>query len=89
MITSTALHHPAYLLRIKAAVLRAVAKTGKRYSHHGFAQTEVYNRRNKLSLVVVARRGGGFEVFDELDNDLTDSVKAALTAYHASLRVSA
>lgn len=89
MITTTALQHPAYLMRIKAAVLRAVARTSRRNSHHGFAQAEVYNRRNKLSLVVVARRGRGFEVFDELDNDLTESVKAALTAYHASLRVSA
>lgn len=89
MITATALHHPAYLARIKAAIVRATVRTSRRNSHHGFAQAEVYNRHGKPSLVVVARRGGGFEVFDDLDNDLTDSVKAALTAYHASLRVSA
>ena len=85
MITATALHHPSYLLRIKAAVLRAVAKTGKRHSHHGYARAEVFNRHGKPSLVVVARRGEGFKVYDDLDNDLTESVKAALTAYHATL----
>lgn len=87
MITATALHHPNYLLRIKAAVLRAVRDAHKPHRPRGIGQAEVFNRHNKPSLVVVARRGGGFEVFDDLDNDLTDSVKAALTAYHASLRV--
>lgn len=84
MITSTALHHPTYLLRIKAAVLRAVRDAHKPHRPRGIGQAEVFNRYDKPSLVIVARRGGGFEVFDDLDNDLTDSVKAALTAYHAS-----
>lgn len=85
MITSTALQHPTYLLRIKAAVLRAVKDAHKPHRPRGIGQAEVFNRHGKPSLVVVARRGGSFEVFDDMNNDLTASAKAALTAYHAAL----
>lgn len=85
MITTTALMHPSYLLRIKAAVLRAVRDAHKPHRPRGIGQAEVFNRYNKPSLVIVARVGGGFEVFDDLDNDLTESVKTALKAYHATL----
>ena len=86
MITTTALMHPSYLMRIKAAVLRAVRDAHKPNRPRGIGQAEVFNRHNKPSLVIVARVGGGFEVFDDLDNDLTESVKTVLKAYHAALR---
>lgn len=89
MITTTALHHPSYLERIKAAVLRAVRDAHKPNRPRGIGQAEVFNRHHKPSLVIVARRGGSFEVFDDLDNDLTESVKMALTAYHAQQRARA
>lgn len=85
MITTTALMHPSYLMRIKAAVLRAVRDAHKPNRPRGIGRAEVFNRHNKPSLVIVARVGGGFEVFDDLDNDLTESVKTVLKAYHAAL----
>lgn len=86
MIPKTALLHPAYLQRIKAAVLRAVEKAHSPRAVNGLGFADVYNRHGKASLEIVARRGRGFEVFDEQDNDVTESVKAALVAYHTSLR---
>lgn len=86
MIPKTALSHPAYLQRVKAAVLRAVEKAHSPRAAHGIGFADVYNRHGKPSLEIVARRGRGFEVFDEQDNDVTGPVKAALKAYHASRR---
>lgn len=81
-ITRTSLTQPAYLERIKAAVVRAVHKAHKPTTRHGVGQVDVYNRRERLSLIVVAHKGKGFEVFDQLDNDVTDVIKSALHAYH-------
>lgn len=86
MIPRTALSHPSYLLRIKAAVLRAVEKSHSPRAVKGIGFADVYNRHGEASLEIVARRGRGFEVFDEQDNDVTEPVKAALVAYHASQR---
>jgi len=83
-ITRTSLTNPNYLERIKAAVVRAVRKANRPAQPRGIAQEPVYNRRTKPSLMVVARKGGGFEVFDDEDRDVTDIVKAALRDYHAA-----
>lgn len=81
--------HTGYLRRIKAAILRAVAKASKRTTAHGIANAEVYNRRDQLSLFIVARRGGTFAVFDCHDNDVSALVKTALREFHANLRATA
>lgn len=86
MIPKTALHHPSYLLRVKAAVVRAVKKAHSPRAVNGLGFADVYNRHGKASLEIIARRGRSFEVFDEQDNDVTAPVKAALAAYHASQR---
>lgn len=78
--------HAGYLARIKAAVVLAVRKSSRCNSFYGVGQTEVYNRRDKPSLTVVAHRGGRFEVFDCRDNDVTDLVKTALRDFHANPR---
>lgn len=73
-----------YLLRIKAAILAAVAAApGK---PEGRAITVVTNRRNVQSLAVIARAGRGFEVFGGrgLDDDVTPLVLAALRRHHAT-----
>lgn len=82
MINSKSLLNPNYLCRIKAAVARAVVKANRRECLHGIGHAEVYNRNGALSLDVVARRGGSFEVFAR-DRNVTDDVKAALRALHA------
>lgn len=81
-ISSTSLTNPQYLGRIKAAVVRAVRKANEPHAVNGLGHAEVYNRREKPSLSIVARKGGGFEVFDDEDNDVTDMVKAALAKHH-------
>lgn len=73
---------PHYLARIKAAVLRAVAKANRPNAPHGVGQVEVYNRRQRPSLLIVARKRGGFEIFDQRDRDVTGLIKSALVAYH-------
>lgn len=80
-LSSTSLN-PSYLMRIKAAVLRAVVKSHKPQARRGIGLEPVYNRRGKSSLQVVARRGGGFEIFDETDRDVTDMIVSALRAFH-------
>lgn len=81
-ISRTSLTNQNYLERIKAAVVRAVRKANEPNAVQGLGHAEVYNRREKPSLSIVARKGGGFEVFDDEDNDVTDMVKAALVKYH-------
>lgn len=82
-LSATSLN-PNYLARIKAAVLRAVTKAHKPDAPHGVGQVEVYNRRARLSLVVVARKRGGFEIFDQHDRDVTGLIKSAMVTYHAA-----
>lgn len=79
--------HAGYLARIKAAVLRAVVKANRRNSHYGVGQETVYNRGGKPSLEIIAHRGQGFEVRDQHDNDLTETVKAALCRWHGVERI--
>lgn len=86
-ITRTSLHNGPYLRRIKAAVLRAVRKANKPDAVRGIGTVDVYNSRDHLSLVVVARKGNGFEIFDNEDRDVTGLIKSALVSYHASMRV--
>jgi len=82
-ISRTSLASPSYLMRIKAAILRAVVKANKPGAVNGLGFGDVYNRHGKASLEIVARRGAGFEVFDN-DRDITELVKAALCAHHAA-----
>lgn len=77
--------HPGYLGRIKAAVLRAVRKSARH--PFGVGHETVYNRGGKPSLEVIAQRGKGFEVRDQHDNDLTETVKAALCRWHGVERI--
>ena len=84
MIPKTALMHPSYLERVKAAVLRAVVKAHKPTALDGIGFGDVYNRRGKASLEIVARKGRGFEIFDSNDNDVTAEVLAALRSHHAA-----
>lgn len=79
--------HPGYLGRIKAAVLRATVKASRRNSFHGVGHETVYNRGGKPSLEIIAQRGKGFEVRDQHDNDLTETVKAALCRWHGVERI--
>lgn len=78
--------HPGYLMRIKAAVLRAVVKARRPGQPRATALETVYNRREKPSLLIVARAGRGFEVFGghDLDDDVTPLVVAALRRHHAT-----
>lgn len=81
-INATSLQSPAYLARIKAAVLRAVRKAHRPGAVRGIGHAEVYNRRDMPSLSIVARQRGGFEIFDHQDRDVTDLIKAALVQFH-------
>lgn len=83
MIPKTALMHPSYLERVKAAVLRAVVKAHKPGARDGIGHGDVYNRRGRASLEIVARKRGGFEIFDSNDNDVTAEVLAALRVHHS------
>lgn len=74
--------NPSYLRRIKAAVLRAVVKSHSPKAVNGIGFADIYNRRGRASLEVVARRGKGFEIFDESDRDVTDMILAALRDLH-------
>lgn len=76
--------HTGYLLRIKAAILAAVAAAPDK--PEGRAITVVTNRHNQPSLCVIARVGQGFEVFGGygLDDDVTPLVVAALRRHHAA-----
>lgn len=78
--------HPGYLMRIKAAVLRAVAKARRPGQPRATALETVYNRREKPSLLIIARAGRGFEVFGgpDMDDDVTPLVVAALRRHHAA-----
>lgn len=88
MLTKTALRHPTFLAKVKAAIVRAVSRTrhtvdGKRVR----ATTFVKNSRGAVVLAVLAYPGRGFEVFGgpECDDDVTPMVLAALREYHAAL----
>lgn len=78
--------HTGYLMRIKAAILRAVRKANRPGQPRGLGHETVYNRNAERSLCIVARAGRGFEVFGgrDGDQDVTELVKAALRTYHAS-----
>lgn len=82
-LSVTSLASGTYLRRIKAAVLRAVVKSHKPDAIRDLGIVEVYNRRGRPSLMVIARKGAGFEVITEDDRDVTDMVKAQLVKYHA------
>lgn len=85
----TALLHPSYLARIKAAVLRAVRKAHTTDHPKRMSFVTVYNRRDKPSLLIVGRVGRSVEIFGgpDTDDDVTSEVMTALRAYHASLGV--
>lgn len=85
-LTRTSLTNPNYLERVKAAIVRAIRKANKPNQPHGLGHETVYNRHAKPSLVVVGRKGDGFEVFDDEDRDVTDLVKTALRGWHAEQR---
>lgn len=78
--------NPNYLLRIKAAILRAVLKANRPGQCHGVANETVYNRNDAPSLCVVARVGQGFEIFDGRDSDVTSLVVDALRKMHDRVR---
>jgi hypothetical protein len=84
MITRTSLNH-AFLLRIKAAVGRALRKANKPDQPRGIGHDEVYSAHGRLSVVVVAWRGGRFEVLagPDMDTDITPLVLAAMRRMHA------
>lgn len=79
---------PSYCARIKAAVARAIEKAHKPGARRGMGFELVYNRRNKPSLGIVARRGGQVEFFadSDLDTDVTERVLSAMRDYHANLQ---
>lgn len=78
--------NPAYLLRIKAAILTAVAESHRDPSR--IASAIVLNRLGRESLEVVAHADKGYEVFGgpDLDDDVTDLALDGLRAYHTSQR---
>ena len=80
--------HTGYLLRIKAAVLRAVRKANRPGQPRATATETVYNRRDKPSLLIIARARQGFEVFGgkDQDDDVTPLVLDALGKMHARAR---
>lgn len=80
--------NPIYLLRIKAAILRAVLKANRPGQPQGVANEIVYNRNDVPSLCVVARVGQRFEVFGGRygDEDVTGYVVHALRKMHDRVR---
>ena len=83
MITATAARNPEFLAKVRRAMrlagIRAIARGVK------FAAAEVLNRHGQpVALVVLhlapAVGGPKFEVIDNSDRDITDSVRQALAA---------
>lgn len=78
--------NPAYLARIKAAIVAATIQANSPHRINGRGVAVVLNSRGKPSLGVIARRGHGFEVMGgaDLDSDVTHFVVPALRRYHAT-----
>lgn len=93
MINSNSLKSPAYLTRVKAAIVAAVRKSHAQICPVAIAYAA--NRKGVPSLVVVARRRTdahglqALEFFDSADHDVTAVVMASLQAWHAGQRVAA
>ncbi len=84
MLNKTALSNPAFLVKIKAATLAAVAdcsRSGKPVSR------VIHNRKGRPAILVCAYPGGIVGYIDAADDDVTDQVKAALRAWHAAARL--
>lgn len=93
MLTKTALRSPAYLARIKAAVVAAVKHAKPvRYGvsiagPRGIGRSVVNDRRGRSSIWVVFYSGHGPEFFDRENRNVTDSVLTALRTWHAETRI--
>ena len=88
MLTKTAICSPAFLARVKAAIVQAVRESHAPHrSALGIGHASVKNAKGRHALYVVWRRGGrGLECFDRDDNDVTALVLSALNTWHAEQR---
>lgn len=78
--------NPAYLLRIKAAIAKAVTESHRHES--GIGSAIVLNRRGNESLEVIAHAGMGIDIFagPDLDDDVTELALNGLRAFHNAQR---
>lgn len=78
--------NPMYLLRIKAAIAKAITEAPRRPL--GIATVTVRNARGKLSLAVVAYAGKGFDILGgrDLDDDVRGLALDGLRAFHNARR---
>lgn len=83
MITKTTALTPAYLLRVKAAITRAIVKANRPGQPHAIGHADVHSAQGRPSLQIVARKGGTWEAFDNSDRDVTDLIRQALRDMHA------